>query len=203
MATRHFARHCKKKAEEEDENSKGDQWTQVQKAAPAKQNNRSKRKDAPSRNGTPPLVQLQGEGSSAPPRAETTNNPFEILSTPEEPSLAPAAEEAGQQPTPIVKDKSPEESSPLQVGSSGGVPSPPSYAEMTRKKSPEISGSSKDETFERPSKRAGRKSHREAREEEAERQKMQGIQPTIEMSIGRNTRNKPPKGGSAPPSASK
>ena len=42
---------------------------------------------------------------------------------------------------------------------------------MTRKKSLEISGSSEDETFERPSKRVRRKSHREAREEEAERQK--------------------------------
>jgi len=55
--------------------------------------------------------------------------------------------------------------------------------------------SSEDEIIERPAKRAGRKSRREVREEEAERQKTQGSQPTIEMSIGRNTRTRPPKGG--------
>jgi len=49
---------------------------------------------------------------------------------------------------------------------------------MTRNKSLEISGSSEDETFERSSKRVGRKSHKEAREEEVERQKKQGKQPT-------------------------
>jgi len=65
---------------------------------------------------------------------------------------------------------------------------------MTRKKTLEISGSSEGETTERPSKRVGRKTRREAKEEEAKRQKMQGSQATIEMSIGRNTRTKPPKG---------
>ena len=63
-------------------------------------------------------------------------------------------------------------------------PSKPSYAEATRKKAIEISGSSEDETYERPSKRAGRKSHKEMREEEVERLKTQGSQATIEMSIG-------------------
>jgi hypothetical protein len=61
------------------------------------------------------------------------------------------------------------------------------------------SGSSKDEAFERPSKRAVRKSRKELREEEAERLKVQGSQPTIEMSIGRNTRSRPTKGGPTPP----
>ena len=63
---------------------------------------------------------------------------------------------------------------------------------MTRKKPPKKYGSSKDETFERPSKRIGRKSNKETREEEVERQKIQGS----EMSIGRNARTRPPKGGS-------
>lgn len=58
---------------------------------------------------------------------------------------------------------------------------------MTRKKTTKISGSLEDETTERPSKSVGRKSHREAGEEEAERQKMQGSWPTIEMSINKNT----------------
>jgi hypothetical protein len=76
----HFARHCKKKAEEEVENSKGDQWTQVQKAAPPKQNNRSKGKGAPMGTGAPHLR----EGSLAPSRLEASKNPFEILINPSE-----------------------------------------------------------------------------------------------------------------------
>jgi hypothetical protein len=64
-----------------------------------------------------------------------------------------------------------------------------------------IYGSLEDDSFERPSKREGTKSHKEAREEEAERQKIQGSQPTIDMSIGRNTITRPLKGG--PPHSSK
>jgi hypothetical protein len=74
---------------------------------------------------------------------------------------------------------------------------------MTKKKPPENSRSSKEETFERPMKRAGRKSHKEAKGEEVKRQKMQGSQPTIEMSIGKNSRTKPPKGGLIHPNPSK
>ena len=60
--------------------------------------------------------------------------------------------------------------------------------------------SSEDETFERPSKRAGMKSREELREEEAERLKVQGSQSTIEMSIDINTRSRPTEGGPSPPS---
>ena len=74
------------------------------------------------------------------------------------------------------------------------VPSP-SYVDIARKKVLEPSSSSEDEILERPAKRAGRKSRKEAREEEAERQKTQGSQPTIEMSIDRNTRIRSLKGG--------
>jgi hypothetical protein len=80
------------------------------------------------------------------------------------------------------------------------VPSP-SYADIARKKAVESPSSSEDEILERPAKRAGRKSRREATEEEAERQKTQGSQPTIEMSIGRNTRSRPPKGGPTTPNS--
>ena len=66
---------------------------------------------------------------------------------------------------------------------------------MTRKKTLKSFDSSEDNTFERPSKKAGRKSLKEAREEEEERQKMQGSQTTLEMSIGGNTKAMPPKGG--------
>jgi hypothetical protein len=81
---RHFARHCKKKVEEEVENSKGDQWTQVQKAAPPKKNNRSKGKGAPMGTGAPTSGKVLGEGSSAPSRPEASKNPFEILNNPSE-----------------------------------------------------------------------------------------------------------------------
>jgi hypothetical protein len=50
------------------------------------------------------------------------------------------------------------------------VPSP-TYADISRKKVIDPSSSSEDEILERPAKRAGRKSRKEAREEEAERQK--------------------------------
>jgi hypothetical protein len=53
----HFAQHCKKKAEEEVENLKENQWTQVQKESSSKINNRSK-----------------GKGSSKGPNAPTKGN---------------------------------------------------------------------------------------------------------------------------------
>ena len=80
-----------------------------------------------------------------------------------------------------------------------GSPTNPSYAEIARKKPAASSSSSEDEFYERPSKKAGRKSRKEKREEEAERLKIQGSQSTIEMSIGRNIRPRPSKGGPNPP----
>jgi hypothetical protein len=74
-------------------------------------------------------------------------------------------EEPEQQTLPPVVEKDNVEethsSSPI------GISLPPSYAEMIKKKPMETFGSSEEESFERPSKRAGRKSHKEAREEEA------------------------------------
>jgi len=84
---------------------------------------------------------------------------------------------------------------PVQTEANQGSPSNPSYAEIARKKPVESSGSSEDETYEQPSKKEGRKSRKEKREEEAERLKTQGSQSTIEMSIGRNIRPRPSKGG--------
>ena len=55
----------------------------------------------------------------------------------------------------------------------------PSYADIARKKIIDPLSSSEEETMESPAKRAGRKSRREVREEEAERQKNQGSQATI------------------------
>ena len=55
----------------------------------------------------------------------------------------------------------------------GAKPSP-SYAEIIKKKSVDSSGSSEKDSIEQISKKAGRKSRKEAREEEVERLKMQG-----------------------------
>jgi hypothetical protein len=84
---------------------------------------------------------------------------------------------------------------PGQTAGTLEVAPSPSYVDIARKKVIDPSSSSEDEILERPAKRAGRKSRKEAREEEAERQKTQGSQPTIEMSIGKNTRIRSLKGG--------
>ena len=91
---------------------KGVQWIQVQKSGESKQNNRSKGKGAVIGNEAPPIEKFQGEGSLAPQRVETSCNPFEILSTPEEPPNS-VVEEVGQQPTYLAEDKFPEETNPL------------------------------------------------------------------------------------------
>ena len=60
-------------------------------------------------------------------------------------------------------------------------------------------GSYKEDSIERSSKK-GCKSLKKIREEETERLKMKGIQGTIDMSISRNTRAIPSKGGPLPSS---
>ena len=62
----------------------------------------------------------------------------------------------------------------------------------------ESSGSSDEDTFEQSSKKIGRKTRKEIREEEAERLKTQGSQATIEMNLSRSKRNIPLKGGATP-----
>ena len=47
-------------------------------------------------------------------------------------------------------------------------------------------------------KKNGRKSRKEIREEEVERLKLQGSEPTIKLSFGRSKRNRPQKGGANP-----
>jgi hypothetical protein len=55
----------------------------------------------------------------------------------------------------------------IHLGPPIGASSSPSYVDIIKNKPLKNSGSSEDESFERPSKRARRKSHKEAREEEA------------------------------------
>ena len=71
----------------------------------------------------------------------------------------------------VSNSKFPREGDPLQH-SPIGVNASPSYADITRKKQVESSGSSEDDSIEQLSKKAGRKSRKETREEEAERLKM-------------------------------
>ena len=72
------------------------------------------------------------------------------------------------------------------------------YMQKWKKKKPmDNFGSSEEESLERSSKK-GRKSLKKVREEEAERLKMQGSQAKIKMSISRNTRARPSKGGPLP-----
>ena len=74
----------------------------------------------------------------------------------------------------------------------------PTYTEIAKEKKPlDNSGSSNEDPLERSSKK-GRKYHKMVREEEVERLKMQGNQPTIEMSISGNARAIPIKGGPLP-----
>ena len=80
----------------------------------------------------------------------------------------------------------------MQIPSLIRTPISPSYVDAVKKKV-ESSGSSEDDG--KFSKKTGRKSRKEIREEEAERLKMQGSQDTIELSFGRSKRNRPPKGG--------
>jgi hypothetical protein len=178
----HFAKHCKKKAEEQADNTNEDQWTVVQKNAHQKKGN-GKRHTA----GAPGSSKNNQEKDATPKELENTQN---------NPAGATQENQVQTEAPPLNK----EGGAAIQVEASQGSPPNPSYAEITRKKQVDSSGSSEDETFERPSKRAGRKSRKELREEEAERLKVQGSQSTIEMSIGRNTRSRPTKGGPSPPS---
>ena len=62
----------------------------------------------------------------------------------------------------------------------------PSYAEMAKRRPLEAISTSEEEPFEKSTKRQGRKSNRELREEEAESQKMQGNQSKLDNSFTKN-----------------
>lgn len=124
--------------------------------------------------------------------------PFESLTPPSEPL------ETEQEDPPQLND------SAFQAPGNTSNPNPsnnssPSYADIIKQKKKKTynAGSSDDETFERPSKRARRRSNKEAKEEESERQKTLGSQATIEMTLGRNTRPRVPKGGGPTPTSCK
>ena len=176
----HFAKHCKKKAEEQPEKQIGDQWTLVQRTTQAKKDT-GKSAATGDRNTTTP-TQEAGENAKGTEEVQS-DPPNKDQEKENHVETPPASKEGGGD---------------IQIEATQCSPSNPTYAEITKKKVVESSESSEEEFYERPLKRAGRKSRKEKREEEAERLKTQGSQSTIEMTIGRNSRPRPSKGGSTP-----
>jgi hypothetical protein len=130
---------------------------------------------------------IDGSSNPSPQPGHQTKNPNKDTEEPE--TITDNREKPS--PPPNGKDTG-------ELGQTTGtleVAPSPSYADIARKKVLDPSSSSEDEILESPAKRAGRKSCKEAREEEAERKKTQGSQPTIEMSIDRNKRIRSLKGG--------
>ena len=126
----------------------------------------------------------------------TSQNNFEVLSNPEEQALPMIEEGEVQQSQDLIREEN-KDSTEHDLGSPIGGSISPTYAEMEKKKPMDNSGSSEEESLERSSKK-GHKHIQKVREEEDEHLKMQGSQATIEMSIGRNTRARPIKGGPPP-----
>ena len=147
-----------------------------------------------------------------------SSNHFVVLSSPEVPIL----EEGELQQFEVQDDEPKVNTGPMEqagatnselpsVGESlqqnhpslSGAKTSPSYAEITKKKLVDSSGSSDEDSIEQLSKKSGRKSRKEARVEEADKQNMWGSQSTIEMSFGISKRNWPSKGVITPSLSSK
>ena len=211
----HFARNCKKKSEEELEKEKDDQWTQAQKVGTSNQDPGMKGKDGKTMKG----VIAAGKNLPNPHVVENaSSNHFVVLSTPKATSL-----EEGELPQLEAQneDRKVNTGTMEQGGSANSDlpivgeslqedhPSPnrakssPSYAEIAKKKPADSYGSFDEDSFEQLSKKVGRKSRKEAREEEDDRLKMQGSQSTIEILFGRSKKTRPHKGVINPSLSSK
>jgi hypothetical protein len=193
----HFARYCKKRSEETIDKEKEDQWKQAKKTSANRQSNKSKAK-GPERKVDNGSTSNHNARSSEPKTNEGDKNPFEILASPPDP---PEAEEKEPLQPATTEALDPGNTQSTYTGNI----SSPSYAEITkRKKNPiENIGSSDDETHEKVTKRAGRRTNKETREEESEKQKTLGSQATIEMTLGRTPRPRTSKGGGPTPSSGK
>eukprot|EP00253_Pinus_taeda_P004488 PITA_04488 len=148
----------------------GDQWTLVQRTAHAK---KDAGKSAPTGARNIPIPTQETVEISKGTEGVQTDPPNKAQENEDHVEAPPSSKEGGVA---------------IQIEASQGSPPNPTYAEVTKKKAVESSESSEEEFFERPLKRAGRKSHKEKREEEAERLKTQGSESTIEMTIKRNSR---------------
>ena len=175
-----------KKTESDIVLDKPNQWKQVQKSGSSKQVNK---KQGNVGSGTNPeehkssLLPNDGKDSSF-------SNPFEVLSSVDD-QISPILEE-GEIQLPKVNTEEGEvniESDPVKPREeayswdlSAIIPQiSPSYVDALKNKVESSTSSKDDGQF---AKKFGRKSIKEIREEEAERLKMQGSQPTIELSFG-------------------
>ena len=156
---RHFARYCKKKNEETAEKEKGEQWKQVKKPANDRQNNKNKGKETGSKPGQE-NERTQIAGSKETISIEEDKNPFESLTPPSDPP------DADREDLPHQNNIEPSDPSTTPILNPSNNTSP-SYADIIKQKKTlvENEGSSDEEILERTSKRAGRKSNRETREE--------------------------------------
>ena len=159
------------------------QWKQVQKLGSSKQVNK---KEGNVGSGTnfevkkSSLLLKDGKDSGS-------SNPFKVVSSVDdqislileegEIQLSMVNIEEGIEPDPVK----PREEVCTQVLSPIRPPISPSYDDVLKKKVESYGSSEDDGKF---TKKFGRKSRKEVREEEVERLKMQGSQPTIELSFG-------------------
>jgi hypothetical protein len=129
----HFARNCKNKAEEEAEKSKGEQWTKVQKQAPTKQHSKPRSKGTPAGSTAPSSEQPQVDGTTAPHRTDSSLNPFDPLSSQEDPPVI--TQEVDQQaPLPAIE------------GNNKGALPTPTDTQVEGSSSPTYTGHDKEET---------------------------------------------------------
>ena len=193
----HIPWYCKKKGEEDNANEKNEQWNLVQKAGNTNPGHKKKIKE-----GKTVANDLVVENPLVNSLIGPSNH-FVVLNSSDleegEVQHLDGIEkdfvDAGSIHSIPIMDGDP----PLPVGDC----SPPSYADIARKKPAESSNSSDENSIEQLSKKGGRKSKKELREEEAERLKIQGSQSTIEMSYERNKRTRSPKGAVTPSNPSK
>ena len=155
----HFARNCKKKGEEDNANEKNEQWTLVQKARNSNPRPRKKIKE-----GKTVANDLVVEK----PLVNTPigpSNHFHVLSSLDleegEVQHLDGNEMDSVEVGPIHSTPLRDGHPPLPIGDF----SPPSYADIARKKPDESSNSSDENSIEQLSKKGGRKSKKELREE--------------------------------------
>ena len=172
----HFAKNCKKKVEETPVHEKAEQWTLIQKAGISKKGINSKGREP---SGTRVNIGEKKNFSKQDIGNSVSSNPFVVLGSlegqtqpledgeilPSEVLISKIEENIGN-----IEMASQSPSVPIQkeIHNSPSIPSSsPSYAEILKKKVVYLSGSSDEDTFEQSSKKTGRKSRKEIREEEA------------------------------------
>jgi len=141
---RAFCKILQKKIEETTEKEKGEQWKQAKRTASSRQNNKNKAKETGNKSGQEDASN-QNSGSREANSIVGDKNPFESLTPPADPS------EAEQEDPPQMNNADIQEPGNIPNPNSSNIPSP-SYVDIIKqkKKNLENTGSSDEETFERP-----------------------------------------------------